>query len=244
MEFLDTRPPLFIDAEKADFDARIAELASGKYNLFCLRCHNVGQGPDQPELIASAFLLMNVMLMSRSRRKILKMLTVGIEDETALYAHVNILRELLNGDFSSLANIEEWHRLIAEKVDIPEAIFVEVEKAVDFFEGAEIASSASEFHRAHVYIGVESTAASDVLGGQYLLDARNAYGPVIVGVRNRHPVRLNSVFTANGVTIRTGNRGQNVFVELDCRLLIEGIREWMGNIERILDLDFYRAGIA
>lgn len=244
MEFAEARPPLFIDTEKAEFDYRIAELASGRYNLFCMRCHNVGGEPDQPELIAAAYLLMNVMLMSRSRRKILKLATIGAADDTSRYAHTNILRELLNGDFSSLANIEAWHRILAGRTEIPESIFLEVEKAVEFFEGAEIASSASEFHRAHVYLGMEGFGVDDIMGGQFSLDMKNAYQPVIHGRKGRYPVRLNSAFTADGVTIRTGNRGQNVLVELDCSILLTGVRNWMSNIERILNLDFYRAGIA
>jgi hypothetical protein len=244
MDVLDTRPPLFIDSEKHECDKRITELATGRYNLFCLRCHNMGGNPEQPELVAASYLLMNVMLMSRSRRKILKMVTLGVEGELSRYAHTNIMRELLNGDFSSLANIESWHRILAARTDIPESLFLEVERAVDFFEGAEIASSASEFHRAHVYIAIEGTTVDDPMGGQFTLKAGNLYNPVIVGLTARHPVGLNSVFTADGVTIRTGNRGQNVMVELDCALLLAGVRNWMGNIERILNLDFYRAGIA
>ena len=105
------------------------------------------------------------------------------------------------------------------------------------------AGQQAALHRADVYMGMEKTVASDSAGGQYSFDDANIYAPKLVGADSRTAIALKSVFLADGVKVRTGRRGQNVVIELDCAHANDGIREWLAHIERILALDFYRLGV-
>lgn len=236
-------PNLFLDSEKAAFDAVIGEIAAGDASVFALRCRNIGASAELGETLAAAFLLTNAILMSRSRRRIVKLVSLGVADEALRYSYTNNFRALFASEFSSLGNVERWHRYLEDRQHIEVGALGDAQKAVEFFQHADISRSASAFHRADVYLGVEDVPAGEGGGGQFSFDDSNLYAPRIVGSRASTAIALKSVFLAEGVKVRTGRRGQNVIIELDCASAGTGIASWLGSIDRILALDFYRLGL-
>ena len=236
-------PNLFLDSEKAAFDAAIEDIAAGEASVFALRCRNLGPSAELGETLAAAFLLTNAILMARSRRRIVKLVTLDVADEALRYSYANNFRALFDSDFSSLENVEQWHRYLEERQHIASGALADAQKAIEFFRHAEISATASGFHRATVYIGVEGVGAGEGGGGQFSIDDSNVYAPRLVGAHASADIALKSVFLAEGVKVRTGRRGQNVVIELDCAKAREGIANWLSHIDMILALDFYRQGV-
>lgn len=243
MASLPNVPNLFLDSEKTEFDTAIGDIASGEASVFALRCHNLPASPELTETLAAAFLFTNAILMARSRRKIVKLVTLDVSEEPLRYSYANSFRALFDSDFSSLDNIDRWHSYLEERQHIAVGAREDAQKAVEFFRHAGISRSASALHRADVFMGMENVAAADSAGGQFSFDDSNIFAPQLIGANSRTAIALKSVFLADGVKVRTGRRGQNVVIELDCARANDGIREWLGHIERILALDFYRLGV-
>lgn len=243
MATLPNVPNLFLDSEKSDFDDVIAEIAAGEASVFALRCHNLGPSADLAETLAAAYLLTNAILMARSRRKIVKLITLDVADENLRYSYANSFRALFDSDFSSLDNVERWHDFLEARQHIEVGALEDTQKAIEFFRHAGISSSASSLHRATVYMGMEDVAAADSAGGQFNFDDANLYAPRLQGATNSTAIGLKSVFLADGVKVRTGRSGQNVVIELDCANAATGVGNWLAHIERILALDFYRLGV-
>jgi hypothetical protein len=243
MASLPNVPNLFLDSEKTAFDEAIADIASGEASVFALRCRNLPPSADLPETIAAAYLLTNAILMARSRRPIVKLVSLGVEEENLRYSYANSFRALFDSDFSSLDNVERWHGYLEARQHIAVGALEDAQKAVDFFRHAGISDSATSAHRATVYMGIENVPATDSAGGQFHFDDANIYAPRLVGAHGATPIALKSVFLADGVKVRTGRKGQNVVIELDCTRASEGIGQWLAHVERILALDFYRLGV-
>ena len=243
MASLPNVPNLFLDSEKAAFDAAVAEIASGEASVFALRCHNLPASAELTETLATAYLFTNAILMARSQRKIVKLVTLDVEDEALRYSYANSFRALFDSDFSSLDNVERWHGYLEARQHIPTGALEDTQKAIEFFRHAGISRSASALHRADVYMGMENVSAADSAGGQFAFDDSNIYVPKLVGAASHTPIALKSVFLADSVKVRTGRRGQNVMIELDCGRANDGVRAWLAHIERILALDFYRLGV-
>jgi hypothetical protein len=181
--------------------------------------------------------------MARSRRPIVKLITLGVDDENLRYGYANNFRALFDSNFSSLDNVERWHDFLEARQHIDVGALADTQKAVDFFRHAGISDSATSAHRATVYTGIENVPATDSAGGQFHFDDTNIYAPKLVGAHGTAPIALKSVFLADGIKVRTGRKGQNVVIELDCVRANEGIGQWLAHIERILALDFYRLGV-
>jgi hypothetical protein len=243
MASLPNVPNLFLDSEKSAFDEAVSELASGEASVFGLRCHNLLASADLPETLAAAFLLTNAILMARSRRKIVKLISLDVADENLRYSYTNSFRALFDSDFSSLDNVERWHRFLEERQHIALGALNDTQKAIEFFRHAGISRSASALHRADVFLGMEHVAATKSAGGQFHFEDTNIYAPRLIGAQSSTAISLKSVFLAEGVKVRTGRRGQNVIIELDCALAAAGIGQWLAHIEEILALDFYRLGV-
>ncbi|MGP1351931.1 MAG: hypothetical protein ACTS1Z_01285 [Parasphingopyxis sp.] len=243
MASLPNVPNLFLDSEKAEFDAAVADIASGEASVFALRCRNLPASAELTETLATAFLFTNAILMARSQRKIVKLVTLDVADEALRYSYANSFRALFDSEFSSLENVERWHGYLEARQHVAVGALEDTQKAIEFFRHAGISRSASALHRADVYMGIEDVPATDSAGGQFAFDDANIYAPKLVGAHSDTAIALKSVFLADGVKVRTGRRGQNVVIELDCADADTGIREWLAHIERILALDFYRLGV-
>lgn len=243
MATLPNIPNLFLDSEKSDFDDVIAEIAAGEASVFALRCHNLGPSAELTETLAAAYLLTNAILMARSRRKIVKLISFDVADENLRYGYTNSFRALFDSDFSSLDNVERWHDFLEARQHVDVGALEDTQIAIEFFRHAGISSSASSLHRATVYMGMEGVPAGDSAGGQFHFDDANLYAPQLVGADASTGIALKSVFLAKGVKVRTGRRGQNVVIELDCAEAATGTGNWLAHLERILALDFYRMGV-
>ncbi len=242
MASLPNVPNLFLDSEKAAFGDAIADIASGEASVFGLRCRNLAPAADLAETIAAAFLLTNAILMARSQRKIVKLVTLDVDDANLRYSYTNSFRALFDSDFSSLDNVERWHDLLEAHQHIAVGALADTQKAIEFFRHAGISGSASALHRATVFMGMENVPASDSAGGQFHIDDANIYAPRLIGTTSETGIALKSVFLADAVKVRTGRRGQNVVIELDCSRAETGISQWLAHIDRILALDFYKLG--
>lgn len=243
MASLPNIPNLFLDSEKSAFDDVIAEIDAGEASVFALRCHNLGPSAELTETLAAAYLLTNAILMARSRRKIVKLITLDVADENLRYSYANSFRALFDSEFSSLDNVERWHDFLEARQHVDVGAIADTQSAIEFFRHAGISSSASSLHRATVYMGMEGVAAGDSAGGQFHFDDANLYAPLLVGAGASTAIGLKSVFLSTGVKVRTGRAGQNVVIELDCGRAAEGIGNWLAHIDRILALDFYRLGV-
>ncbi len=243
MATLPNIPNLFLDSEKSAFDEMIAEIASGEASVFALRCFNLQPSADLTETLAAAYLLTNAILMARSRRKIVKLITLDVADENLRYSYANSFRALFDSEYSSLDNVERWQRFLEDRQHIEVGALEDTQKAIEFFRHAGISSSASSLHRATVYMGMEGVATGENAGGQFGFDDANLYAPALIGASENTAIALKSVFLADAVKVRTGRSGQNVVIELDCAEAGDGIANWLAHIDRILALDFYRMGV-
>lgn len=235
-------PDLFLPSEKSAFDDVLEDIAAGEASLFALRCRNLGPSAELAETLAAAFLLTNAMLMARSHRRIVKLISLDVADEAMRYGYGNAFRALFASEFSSLENVGHWHRMLEERQHIASGVLADAQKAIEFFRHADISASASAFHRASVYMGVDGASPGERAGGQFAYDDDNIYAPRLVGVGRSAPVALKSVYLAERVKLRTGRKGQNIVIELDCADAATGIANWLTHVDHLLALDFYRLG--
>ncbi len=156
---LDTtlQPPLFLDEDLAAAERKFAAAAARQDNvfLFNLTCDDTASA--ELEDIASLFLLTNVLLMSRSRRSILKLFQVDFSGQTPLPAIVNALRGLLTGEFSALKNVETWIQSVGKRCDISREALDGVRRGVTFLETYMSPSDQAPTEYADVFINVRAS---------------------------------------------------------------------------------------
>jgi hypothetical protein len=242
MASADTLVPLFLDEEKQAFDQLLTEFARSKSNLFALRARNLGFGARDAELVATAYLLTNVILMARASRKIFKVVALTADQPDRLYAQVNVWRTLFGSAYSSLANIRRWRSVLADFGALDEDITAEVERAIEFFAHADIGVRSSTFERAEVHLGIEGLSPADPLGGQFELKMSSAFCPTLITTQTHQDIQLNGIYTRPGFTLRSGGYGRNILLEIDGSQLETALTSWIASIPTLVDFKFYRAG--
>jgi hypothetical protein len=145
--------PYFIQEEIDPFDDVLAVAIARKQPIFLARCHGLLRNPECIEVFVAAYLLMNVLLMERLNRKILKLVFLEDEPDALLYAVLNALRSLLHSDYSSLEEIGSWKALVERRVALSAPSLQRIESAINFIHGSGIQND--EFRRANVYLGTK-----------------------------------------------------------------------------------------
>lgn len=237
----DVPMPLFLDEEKATFDRLLMDFARSRSNLFCLRCRNLAFGARDAELVATAYLLTNVILMARASRKILKAVSLSTAHPEQLHAQMNVWRALFGSSYASLGNIRKWRAALGGYVSAAGDITAEVERAIEFFANADLGVATAGFERAEVYLGVEGRPTSDLLGGQFELTMPSAFCPTLVTSHHREALQLNGIYSRPGFIIRSGGHGRNLVLEVDGSQLDTALHSWMGAISTLTDFKFYRS---
>lgn len=233
---------LFLDEEKQAADTIVGQLAGEDSNVYCLRMRNLDHAPHALETVLAGYLLTNAVLMSRTPRRIRKLVSFGTADPAMLYSYANVLRGLLQGSFTSLSQVDAWQKLVLERWEIAGDLTGAVADAVRLFETSGISSSAAAYHRADILLGVEGHPPVARLGGQFQIDDADVFTPLLKTIAHTYPIQLGDIFRRPGLQLGLGLKGRNVVVDIDCGELDRAMTGWLGNLHHVLELDFYKVG--
>jgi hypothetical protein len=229
--------PIFTDAEREGMSDVVLSPLFEKYGKFMLNVRDFSAENFQADQLASAYLLMNSILMTRASQKLLKFVCLSGGSRDDLTSGVNILRSYLRGDFSSLGNIRAWEAVLKNSAELPADILIEVERTIEFFEGSEIGDSSRSFQRAEVAIGFAG--GDGAQEGEFALEEDNIFLRRLNVLSGSKPVAMTEVFYGEHNVYRLGDRGKNTCIDLSMKDWQESLVEWMTNVKTILSGEFY-----
>ncbi|MBO6717035.1 MAG: hypothetical protein JJ913_03655 [Rhizobiaceae bacterium] len=229
--------PIFTDAEREAISGLVLSPQFEKYGKFMLNVRDFSASNFKADQLASAYLLMNSILMTRASQKILKFVCLSGGSRDDLTSGVNILRSYLRGDFSSLGNIRTWESVLRNSADLPADILIEVERTIEFFEGSEIGDSSRSFQRAEVAIGFAAN--GETPEAEFIMQEDNVFLRRLNVQSGSKPVAMTEIFYGKHNVYRLGDRGKNTCIDLSLSDWQESLIEWMTNVKTILSGEFY-----
>jgi hypothetical protein len=212
----------------------------GSLNYLMLRVLNGREFNGPVELLASAFLSTNALLMARSKRKIWKLVSL-CDSPPEVFALMNALRYHLNDQFSALTQLPQWRAILEEFVDLPPNLFDEVQRVDSFLTESEIGATAPSYQRAEVFFQVEGAPAGGQQGVR--LDFKDHFS-VSVEVRERaRRLSVEQVFVGDGFKFRAASSGEVILIEVDARDIERSVTTWVENLALLVDRRLFGFGL-
>ena len=148
----------FVDEEKAKFDAfahgkSITDL--GKLVLAVRNAEHLGAAAEQ---MAAAYLITNLLLMSRAQRRIAKLVILDMEgtDRAKLFPVTNALRYFLMEDYTQIDNFDAWATSLRETAGVSTRLRDELNDLSDFMTSSEFADAGSGHRKAETMLAVRA----------------------------------------------------------------------------------------
>ncbi len=225
----------FIPEETGKFDAFAHGRPIGDLGKLVLAVRNAEHVGAAAEPLAAAYLITNLLLMSRAQRRIAKLVILDMEgtDRARLFPVTNALRYFLMEDYTQLDNLDAWVTSLAGIVRVSDRLRAELSDLSDFMTSSEFADAGSVQRKAETMLAVRSAAFHEDQG--LTADVSNPFfARFTAGGRESVDVVSQSVYGA-AFCMRVANTRDVIVIDLDGRAADVAIRQWIGRLDDVLD---------
>ena len=228
--------PSFIEEEIVDFDGILARVVERNQPVFLANCRNLGSDPENAELFAAAYLLMNVMLMERVNGQITKL--ICIRGDEKFLPILNTLRSLFHSEFSSLDMVDTWKSIIGRKIEIAAPSLNRIESAINFVQNSGIIGESDYFRKADVVFGRYANGA-DAAEAPFTVSDEQTFVTRIASRGHVADILTSEIFVADaGIVVKINRPSHSVLVDVDFDDA-DWLSAWMGNVESIVSSKMY-----
>lgn len=225
-----TTLPLFSDDEVESFKRQFARAQTERFSYFVASCRDMASDTKNLDNFAAAYLLMNVLLMGRLTRRILKLVYLTDSEPDRLVPSLNYLRAIFGSSFASLENVELWLTMLKKEAKISVPSLEKIRGVVEFVRGSGLADDLYAFHQANVLLGV---GASDVKS-QFRLTEIGAFRKEISTSDSKVAIYTTELFSpSRGVNVAVDRVGRSFFIDID---FSDGgwLQHWVGYLEELV----------
>ena len=227
--------PFFVPEERAKFAAfahgkRIDEL--GKLVLAVRNAEHLGAAAEP---MAAAYLVTNLLLMSRAQRRIAKLVILDMEgnDRSALFPVTNALRYFLMEDYTQLDNFGDWVMSLKGMAGVSDRLRAELTDLSDFMTSSELGDTGSTDRKAQTMLAVRAPGFAEDQG----LTA-DVSKPFVVsfaaGDETSRDVVGQSIY-GDAFSMRVANSRDVIVIEIDGAQAEAAISQWIARLDDVLD---------
>lgn len=225
----------FVPEEKAKFDAfshgrSITEL--GKLVLSVRNAEHLGTASEQ---MAAAYLITNLLLMSRAQRRIAKLVILEMEgtDRADLFPVVNALRYYLMEDYTQLDNFDAWVTSLRDVAGVSTRLRDELSDLSDFMTSSELGDAGSGQRKAETMLAVR---AADFAEDQGLTaDVGNPFMVRFSAGGTESLDVLSQSIHGEAFSMRVANSRDVIVIEIDGARAETAIAQWLARLDDVLD---------
>jgi hypothetical protein len=225
----------FVDEERAKFDKfahgkSIADL--GKLVLAVRGAEKLGAAAEQ---VAAAYLVTNLLLMSRAQRRIAKLVILDMEgtDRSRLFPVTNALRYFLMEDYTQLDNFDAWVTSLKGTAAVSTRLRDELSDLSDFMTSSEFGDAGSGHRKAETMLAVRSSAFAEDQG--LTADVSNPFvARFHAGGAESTDVLGQSVY-GEAFSLRVANSRDVIVIDIDGARAPEAIAQWIARLDDVLD---------
>lgn len=222
--------PLFSEDEVSSVNHQFAKAQTENFCYFVAWCRGIGNDPKNLDNFAAAYLLMNVLLMGRLNRRILKLVYLSDTDETRIVPALNYLRAIFGSNFASLDNVELWINILEKEAKISVPSLEKIRSVVDFVRGSGIADDVHSFHRANVLLGAEGPDNAS----PFRLAESNTFRKEISTSDTKVSIYTTELFSpSRGMNVAIDRIGRSFFVDIDFSDP-RWLQYWVGYLEELV----------
>ncbi|WP_375260491.1 hypothetical protein [Palleronia sp.] len=225
----------FVPEEKAKFDAfargrSIAEL--GKLVLSVRGAEHVGAAAEP---LAAAYLITNLLLMSRAQRRIAKLVILDMEgtDRAELFPVTNALRYFLMEDYTQLDNFDAWVTSLKEVAAVSPRLRDELSDLSDFMTSSELGDAGSGQRKAETMLAVRSPDFAEDQG--LMADVGNPFMVRFHAAGQESLDVLSQSVHGEAFSLRVANSRDVIVIEIDGKDVEKGIAQWIARLDDVLD---------
>lgn len=225
----------FIDEEKAKFGAFARGKPIGELGKLVLAVRNAEHVGAAAEPLAAAYLVTNLLLMSRAQRRIAKLVILDMagEDRAALFPVTNALRYFLMEDYTQLDNFDAWVTSLGGLVEISGPLRAELSDLSDFMTSSEFADAGSVQRKAETMLAVRSPAFAEDQG--LTADVSNPFFARFETAEGRATDVLGQSVYGDAFCMRVANSRDVIVIDIDGRKTGEAIRQWIARLDDVLN---------
>ncbi|SPJ25185.1 hypothetical protein [Palleronia abyssalis] len=225
----------FVDEEKAKFDAfahgkSITDL--GKLVLAVRNAEHLGAAAEQ---MAAAYLITNLLLMSRAQRRIAKLVILDMEgtDRAKLFPVTNALRYFLMEDYTQIDNFDAWATSLRETAGVSTRLRDELNDLSDFMTSSEFADAGSGHRKAETMLAVRSPAFTEDQG--LTADVSNPFMARFTAAGVESVDVLGQSVYGEAFSMRVANSRDVIVIDIDGARAKEAIGQWIARLDDVLD---------
>ena len=225
----------FVEEERGKF----AQFAHGKsiteLGKFVLAVRNAERVGAAAEQLAAAYLVTNLLLMSRAQRRIAKLVILDMEgnDRSALFPVTNALRYFLMEDYTQIDNFDAWVTSLGGMADVSPRLRDELSDLSDFMTSSEFSAAGSVQRKAETMLAVRAPGFTEHQG--LMADVSNPFVAAFQadGVTS-HDVLGQSVY-GDAFSMRVANSRDVIVIEIDGAQADAAIGQWIARLDDVLD---------
>lgn len=225
-----TKLPIFSDEEVESFKLQFAKAQTERFSYFAVYCRDIARDQKNLDHFAAAYLLMNVLLMGRLNRRILKLIYLTDSEPDRLVPSLNYLRAIFGSSFASLENVELWLSMLKKETKLSVPSLEKIRSVVEFVRGSGIADDVHAFHQANVFLGV----ADPDMNSQFQLTEIGAFQKEISTADSKVSIYTTELFSpSGGVNVAVDRVGRSFFVDIDFSDA-GWLQYWVGYLEELV----------
>lgn len=204
----------------------------GKLVLAVRNAERLGAASEQ---MAAAYLVTNLLLMSRAQRRIAKLVILDMaeSDRAALFPVTNALRYFLMEDYTQLDNFEDWVTSLKGLANVSDRLRDELTDISDFMTSSELGDQGTTDRKAQTMLAVRALGFAEDQG--LTADVSN---PFIVtftaGGETSQDVVGQSVY-GDAFSMRVANSRDVIVIEIDGAQADAAIAQWIARLDDVLD---------
>lgn len=205
----------------------------GKFVLTVTDAQDIGYHVEE---IAAAYLVTNMLLMSRASRRIAKCIVLEhtLDGRDNMFSIVNSLRYHACGEYSRLDNFELWGSVSSQrKVTVSRRLSTKLGELSKFLSSSEVSSRDVGQREAETLISVKSPEHQE--GQGLYVDTANPFVASFQTKNGEHHEVVSQTIYRQYFTLSVSNSKDVVLIELDGRNASAALEEWLACLDSMLD---------
>ena len=226
----------FVPEEKAKFEAFARGRSITELGKLALSVRNAEKLGAAAEPLAAAYLITNLLLMSRAQRRIAKLVILDMAgtDRSELFPLTNALRYFLMEDYTQLDNFDAWVTSLKDVAKVSPRLRDELSDLSDFMTSSELGDAGSgQQRKAETMLAVRSADFSEDQG--LTADVGNPFMVRFSAAGEESLDVLGQAVHGDAFSLRVANSRDVIVIEINGAEAETAIAQWIARLDDVLD---------
>ncbi|SFG98839.1 hypothetical protein SAMN04488020_105232 [Palleronia marisminoris] len=225
----------FVPEEKAKFEAFARGRSITELGKLVLSVRNAERLGAAAEPMAAAYLITNLLLMSRAQRRIAKLVILDMAGtaRSELFPLTNALRYFLMEDYTQLDNFDAWVTSLKDVAKVSPRLRDELSDLSDFMNSSELGDAGLGQRKAETMLAVRSPEFTEDQG--LTADVGNPFMVRFSAAGEESLDVLGQSIHGEAFSLRVANSRDVIVIEIDGAQAETAISQWIKRLDDVLD---------